>query len=737
MNTPRDAQSQGFEKARRNLQELSRSANLPKLDSTSGTRSLEAWFMGPKGENAGVLETLIVEAIRDQAEWRKNYHPEDPEHITEEIKQSPEYLQAMENFNEGYHSLLEFLKKSVPFFSMRYQGHMNWDLTMPSVVGYFAAMLYNPNNVAFEASTATTYLEIIVGNDLCLMLGYKIPLPENEKEIAPWGHITCGGTVANIEALWSARNLKFYPIALQQAVINDLKEADNIEVSFYDGGILVVKPLIELTVWQLLNLKADDILGLPARIESECGIDSTALSDAVSKYSLQDLGIQKFAKNFLSDVPEPLFFVPGSKHYSFPKAAALLGMGASHMQDVDVDANGRMKIDALRVHLDKCLAEKRPVYTVVAVMGSTEEGAVDPLREILDLREEYRTRGLEFTVHADAAWGGYFASILRDDFEIEPLPFRSAPPPISPLSAYVTTQFEALGETDSITVDPHKAGYIPYPAGALCYRNSAMRSLVTFAAPYIFHGDAEPTTGIYGIEGSKPGAACASVYLSHRVIRPTKSGYGKLLGQALYSCDKLYARLMCMKKPEDRFIVVPLSALPDGVTEQQVGDLIDGKTNEEIQNNPDAMALLKEIGPDQNILVYAFNFKTPSGKVNNNLYKANLLNQKIYEKLSIKPEANISDYDLIVSTTDFYEKSYGIDFIKTYKERLGVDGSSGTPITVLRSVVMDPWVTETASGSFIDVLEKLLRDTVNQVIDENPDDFQVENIMPLISESEM
>ncbi|WP_377481989.1 MAG: pyridoxal-dependent decarboxylase (plasmid) [Microcoleus anatoxicus] len=721
MNTPRDAQSQGFEKARRNLQELSRSSNLPKLDNTSGTRSLEAWFMGPKGENADILEILIVEAIRDQAEWRNNYHPEDPKHITDEIKQSPEYLQAMDNFNEGYHSLLEFLKKSVPFFSMRYQGHMNWDLTMPSVVGYFAAMLYNPNNVAFEASTATTYLEIIVGNDLCLMLGYTIP--EDEEEITPWGHITCGGTVANIEALWSARNLKFYPIALQQAVINDLTQAKNIEVSFYEDGILVAKPLIELTVWQLLNLKADDILGLPARLESEYRIDSTVISDAVSKYSLQDLGIQKFAKDFLSDVPEPLFFVPGSKHYSFPKAAALLGMGASHMQDVDVDANGRMKIDVLRAHLDKCLAEKRPVYTVVAVMGSTEEGAVDPLREILDLREEYRKRGLEFTVHADAAWGGYFASILRDDFEMEPLPFRSAPPPISPLSAYVTTQFEALGETDSITVDPHKAGYIPYPAGALCYRNSAMRSLVTFAAPYIFHGEAEPTVGIYGIEGSKPGAACAAVYLSHRVIRPTKSGYGKLLGQALYSCDKFYARLLCMEKPEDSFIVVPLSDLPDGITKQEVRDLIDGKTNEEIQNNPDAMAVLKEIGPDENILVYAFNFKTPSGEVNQDLDKANLLNKLIYEKLSIKPETDISAYDLIVSTTDFEQKSYGIEFIKTYKERLGVIGSSGTSITVLRSVVMDPWVTETASGSFIDVLEKVLRDTVNQVINDNPDDF--------------
>ena len=185
-----------------------------------------------------------------------------------------------------------------------------------------------------------------------------------------------------------------------------------------------------------------------------------------------------------------------------------------------------------------------------------------------------------------------------------------------------------------------------------------------------------------------------------------------------------------MKKPEDSFIVVPLSALPDGTSTQQVRDLIDGKTNEEIQNNPDAIALLKEIGPDENILVYAFNFKTSSGKVNEDLEKANLLNKLIYEKLSIKPETDISAYDLIVSTTDFHQKSYGIEFIETYKKRLlEVDGSSGTSITVLRSVVMDPWVTETASGSFIDVLEKLLRDTVNQVIDENPGDFRVWNVM--------
>ena len=182
--------------------------------------SVEAWFLGQKAENADELERLIVEAIRDQAFWRRNFYPSDPTHITETIKRSPEYESAIDTLRESYRSLLAFLKKSVPFFSMRYQGHMNWDTTLPAMLGYFATMLYNPNNVSFEASTATTLLETWVGDDLCRMLGYPIPdeAAMAEGALRPWGHITCGGTVANIEAMWVARNLKFYPVALQAAV---------------------------------------------------------------------------------------------------------------------------------------------------------------------------------------------------------------------------------------------------------------------------------------------------------------------------------------------------------------------------------------------------------------------------------------------------------------------------------------------------------------------------------------
>ena len=142
--------------------------------------------------------------------WRRNYHPGDPTHITEAVKRSQEYLDAMDSLKDGFQGLLAWLKRSVPFFSMRYQGHMNWDLTIPGMLGYFAAMLYNPNNVAFEGSTSTTILELLVGDDICQMLGYRIP-PSSDVDagaIRPWGHITCDGSVVNIEAIWSARNLR-------------------------------------------------------------------------------------------------------------------------------------------------------------------------------------------------------------------------------------------------------------------------------------------------------------------------------------------------------------------------------------------------------------------------------------------------------------------------------------------------------------------------------------------------
>jgi glutamate/tyrosine decarboxylase-like PLP-dependent enzyme len=719
MEIPRDSSSQQFAQARAALVRMASSPGAPTLD-VRGSRAVEAWFLGPKAENADELERLVVEAVRDQAFWRRNYFPGDPTHITESVKQSPEYLEASGALRDGFRELLAFLKKSVPFFSMRYQGHMNWDLTLPGIAGYFAAMLYNPNNVAFEGSTATTLLELLVGDDLCRMLGYEI-LPSatvDVKAVRPWGHITCDGTVANIEAIWAARNLKFFPLSLQAALATDpaLTSARELTIPLPTGGSA---KLLDLDRWQLLNLTANDVLALPGRLSAEYGFSRDTVSRAVGMYLLQTLGWLGFGRRFLSDIADPVFTVPGSKHYSFPKAAAVLGIGSGNLVNIAVDLDARQDPNDLRTKLEGFLAQRRPVLAVVAVIGTTEESAVDPLADILQLRDDFAKRGLVFHVHADAAWGGYHRSLINDEFNLPAPELARAtlePPPAAPLSAYVTRQFEVLGRADSITVDPHKSGYIPYPAGALCYRNSSMRDLVTFSAPVVFHGGAEPTIGIYGIEGSKPGAAAAAVYLSHRVIRPTRSGYGKIIGEALFSCRKLYARLLSMDLPQQRLKAIPVPRLPterqggDGSADRKrIADLIDRQSGAQIRENSAALALLKEIGPDQNILAYAFNFYDREGVLNTDLEMANRLNRAIYDHLSIKPGDDIYGHPMIVSTTDLDAAAYGPAFIEDYKRRLGVTGSTGTSVTVLRSVVMDPWVSDTSAGSFIDILEAEIR----------------------------
>lgn len=123
-----------------------------------------------------------------------------------------------------------------------------------------------------------------------------------------------------------------------------------------------------------------------------------------------------------------------------------------------------MCVKNLEQKLENCIKSKTPVYMVVAIMGSTEQGAVDPLVEIIQLRNKFEERGLSFVVHCDAAWGGYFASMLRDlpteDAKLQSLCNDPSYVPSMSLQSYTKTQLRAYGQADSITVDPHK--WVPY-----------------------------------------------------------------------------------------------------------------------------------------------------------------------------------------------------------------------------------------------------------------------------------
>ena len=85
-----------------------------------------------------------------------------------------------------------------PFFHPRYAGQMLKPPHPAAAAGYVAAMLVNPNNHALDSSPATSQMEKEVMLELAAMLGLAEP---------SLGHLTAGGTIANLEALWVAREL--------------------------------------------------------------------------------------------------------------------------------------------------------------------------------------------------------------------------------------------------------------------------------------------------------------------------------------------------------------------------------------------------------------------------------------------------------------------------------------------------------------------------------------------------
>ncbi len=737
---------------------------LQQPEKSNSAAALGAWFLGPKGENKDLLASLIADALSAHCEERATLYASDPEWLTEERKSKASYQKAKDVLSDELNKLLSTLNNSIPFSSYRYQGHMLWDVTLPSVLGYFAAMLYNQNNVAAEASPVTTVLEMRVAEDLCQMLGYEIPergetslnySKQADDEITPWGHITCDGSVANNEALWAARNLKYLGLGISAALKREaaLQPALGISVSLPCGA---EKPLVELCSWQLLNLDIDVALALPGRVKNEyCFAADTDVDKLLNKYTVQNMGLTPFFRQIATQTNDPLICAPATSHYSWPKGCALLGLGADAMAHIKVDFDARMDIRDLRRQLDECLRNRRAVIMVVVVLGTTEESAIDPLADVLAERERYRKLGLTFWVHVDAAWGGYFASMMREpapgraDSELEKTggdeklmdDHQRLFAPRLVMSEYVQQQYAELPKSDSITVDPHKAGYVPYPAGALCYRNSSARHLVAFTAPVVYHGETDPSMGLYGIEGSKPGAAPAAVYLSHRVIPTDASGYGRILGRCMWNSKRFYCALLGLPQKDDPFVVVPLQRLPSeklpGCTQKDIEREIEKIKALPLENEPLLEALNKDqdlskwyssLGSDQIIISYAFNFKDKNGHLNKCPKLLNKLNTAIFNDLSLlrmtrneKGEAE-NHPPLYLTKSTFDESNYGGFFMSEYKRRLGVETSGIESINFLISTTMNPWLTDPAGGTFIPKLMESLRETVLDKIQKTRDD---------------
>ncbi len=161
--------------------------------------------------------------------------------------------------------------------------------------------------------------------------GYPIPReaddPEDDEPVENrpigWGHITCGGSIANLESIWAARNLKFYPLSLKMAIeakgsaLSFLK--DKFEVQLCDGN---QKMFMDCTTWELLNLTPSTVLNIPTRLYDDFGVSQSALTAAMRDYTIQTMGKDALEKHFKIE-ESPHLFVGATKHYSWPKGAGM------------------------------------------------------------------------------------------------------------------------------------------------------------------------------------------------------------------------------------------------------------------------------------------------------------------------------------------------------------------------------------------------------------------------------
>lgn len=170
--------------------------------------------------------------------------------------------------------------------------------------------------------------------------------------------------------------------------------------------------------------------------------------------------------------------LPESAHFSFDKAADLMGLTLRR-----IPLDDRYRMDARRA----AAALSPSTLAIVAVAGSTALGAVDPIEELADLAVRN-----DLYLHVDAAFGGFVLPFLR-------------------AAGYPSPPFDfSLRGVSSITIDPHKMGRAPIPAGGLLFRDKHLAQYITTRVHYLTGGAADQRS----LVGTRSGGAAAAVWAS-------------------------------------------------------------------------------------------------------------------------------------------------------------------------------------------------------------------------------
>jgi tyrosine decarboxylase / aspartate 1-decarboxylase len=300
------------------------------------------------------------------------------------------------------------LGDNYPYFHPLYAGQMLKPPHPIARAAYAMASWLNPNNHALDGGRASSAMEVEAVREIASMFGWQEHL----------GHLTSGGTFANLEALWVAGQL----------------------------------------------------------------------------------------------APGKTILASDQAHYTHSRISAVLKLP---FQSLPTDRRGRMDLNAL----ERALAGGE-IGTVVVTLGTTALAAVDPLDQILTLRDRYG-----FRVHVDAAYGGYFrlASNLGPD---------------------AARAFARISDADSIVVDPHKHGLQPYGCGCILFRDPAIGRFYKHDSPYTYFTSSELHLGEISLECSRAGASAVALWATQRLLPLIQGGdFSQGLDRSIQAARTLWEKI--------------------------------------------------------------------------------------------------------------------------------------------------------------------------------------------------
>lgn len=356
---------------------------------------------------------------------------------------------------------------------------------------------------------------------------------------------------------------------------------------------------------------------------------------------------------------DAVIFASQQGHYGSLSAAGWLGIGQENVTKVDSHLDNSIKLDALETAMRDALQQGRRIAAIVATMGTTDAFGIDDLQAIVELRDRLTKEfKLDYKphIHADAVIGWAWSVFRGYDYDKNEMGYRGRT--LRAIAA-IETKMRYLGMSDSLGIDFHKTGFVPYISSLFLLRNQDDFAHIVRQRgemPYLYHtGHYHP--GMYTLETSRGGGGSMAALAS--LILLGRQGLQALLGHALEMSETLREQIAARPElsivNEDNFGPVTLfRAYPPGVNTFSV------KQRE---------------------------FEDPSFALQVQLH--NELNRRIFDR--VQSEA-LEGRGVALGFTDLYRKS-----------------SAGEPINALKSYVLSPHITADRMHAVIEEVLKALK----------------------------